>query len=150
MVPTCAPDGGSPARRALPSPTVTIARAATPQPPQLRRRSRRADEVWQRAARLAVAVAAEVDPRQDDLAVTLADTFPHLAQHGFGGATPGGTANQWNYAERTGKAAAVLHAYERAHAVELRLRLHAADRADVAGDELRRLLATTSHYHDVV
>ena len=48
------------------------------------------------------------------------------------------------------KLAAVLHLHERAHAVEPRVGLHAADRADIPGDRGRRLLAAPRDDDDVL
>jgi hypothetical protein len=88
----------------------------------------------------AVAEEAEVDSCEDDLAVALADPPSDLGQHGVGAAAPRRAAHERDHAERAGERAAVLDLHERAHAVEPRGRLDAADRADVAGDRLHRLL----------
>ena len=68
----------------------------------------------------------------------------------IGGTAARGAAHERDHAERAGEAAAVLHLHERADAVEARVRLDAADRADVARDEARRLLAPSRHDDDVV
>ena len=98
----------------------------------------------------AVAVAAEVDPGEDDLAVALRDAAADLAEHGLGRAAARGAADERNDAEAARERAAVLHLDEGAHAIEAGLRLHTADRADVARDELRRLLASPRDHDDVV
>ena len=54
------------------------------QPLEPGRRARLADEPRQAVAGGAVAVAAEVDPGEDDLAVALRDAAADLAEHGFG------------------------------------------------------------------
>ena len=61
-----------------------------------------------------------------------------------------GAAHERDHAEVAREAAAVLHLDERAHAVEPRVGLDAADRADVAGDERRRLLAALRDDDDVL
>ena len=53
-----------------------------PQPREPGRRARLAHQPRQVVAGLAVAVAAEVDPGQNDLAVPLVDAPPHLGEHG--------------------------------------------------------------------
>ena len=98
----------------------------------------------------AVAVAAEVDAGEDDLAVALRDAAADLAEHGLGGAAARGAAHERDDAEVARERAAVLHLDEGAHAIEPRIRLDAADRADVAGDERRRLLAAARDDDDVV
>src|SRR5207302_6182544 len=84
-----------------------------------------ADEPRQVVAGGAVAVAAEIDPRQDDFAVTLRDTAADLGEHGVGGATARGAADERDHAEVAREAAAVLHLDEGAHAVEPGIRLDA-------------------------
>ena len=56
-----------------------------------------------------------------------------------------GAAHERNHAEGTRERAAVLDLHEGANAVELRVGLDAADRADVAGDGLDRLLDLARH-----
>ena len=114
------------------------------------RRTRLAHEPRQAVAGGAVAVAAEVDPGENDLAVTLRDAATDLAEHGVGGAAARGAAHERDDAEAARERAAVLHLDERANAVEARVGLHAADRADVARDELRRLLAPARDDDDVL
>ena len=121
-----------------------------PQALEARRRARRADEPRQVVAGVAVAVAAEVDPREDDLTVALRDAARDLAQHGVGAAAARRAAHERDDAEVARERAAVLHLHERAHAVEPRVRLDAADRADVAGDEGGRLLAALRDDDDVL
>ena len=88
----------------------------------------------------AVAEATEVDAGEDDLAVPLRDAPADLAEHRVGAAAPGGAADERNHAERARERAAVLDLDECPHPVEPRVRLHAADRAHVAGDRLDGLL----------
>ena len=71
-------------------------------------------------------------------------------EHRLGAAAPRGAAHERDHAEVAREAAAVLHLDERAHAVEPSVRLDAADRADVAGDERRRLLAPPRDDDDVL
>src|SRR5690348_17186557 len=97
----------------------------------------------------AVAVAAEVDPRQDDLAVSLRDAALDLPEDVGGAAAARRSPHEWNHAEVARERAAVLHLDERADAVEPCICLDAADRADIAGDERRRLLAPLRDHHDV-
>src|SRR6476661_7970883 len=106
-----------------------------------RRRARLPDEPREAIAGGAVAVAAEVDPREDDLAVALANAAADLPEHGLGRAAARGASHQRDDAETAAERAAVLDLDEGANAIETRIRLHTADRADVARDELRRLLA---------
>ena len=121
-----------------------------PQALETRRRARRADEARQVVAGVAVAVAAEVDPGQDDLTVALRDPARDLVQHRVRAAAARRAAHERDDAEVARERAAVLHLHERAHAVEPRVRLHAADRADLAGDEGRRLLAPPRDDDDVL
>ena len=120
------------------------------QPLEPRRRARLAHEARQAVAGRAVAVAAEVDPGEHDLAVALLDAAPDLGEHGVGAAAARGAAHERDHAEGAREAAAVLHLDERAHAVEPRVGLDAADRADVARDERGRLLAAARDDHDVL
>ena len=108
------------------------------------------DEPRQAIAGGAVAVAAEVDPGEDDLAVALGDAAADLAEHGLGRAAARGAAHERDDAEAACERAAVLHLDEGANAVEAGIRLHAADRTDVARDELRRLLAAARDHDDVL
>src|SRR5436189_563540 len=110
---------------------------------------RLAHEARKREAGLTVAVAAEVDPGQDDLAVALGDSAPDLAQHGGGAPTARPPAHQRYDAEVAREATAVLHLDERADPLEARLGLDAADRAYVACHDLRRLLARPGDDGDV-
>ena len=114
------------------------------------RRAGLPDEPRQAIAGGAVAVAAEVDPGEDDLAVALRDAAADLAEHGLGRAAARGAADERDDAEAARERAAVLHLDEGANAVEACVRLHAADRADVARDELRRLLAPARDHDDVL
>ena len=108
------------------------------------------NEPRQAVAGGAVAVAAEVDPGEHDLAVALVDAATDLAEDGLGGPAARCAAHERDHAEAARERAAVLHLDERANAVEAGIRLHAADRADVARDELRRLLAPARNHDDVV
>ena len=99
-----------------------------------------ADQAGQRHPGGAVAEATEVDAREDDLTMALGDAPADLSEHRVGAAAAGGAADERDHAERTRERAAVLDLHERAHAVEPRVRLHAADRADIAGDRLDGLL----------
>ena len=112
-----------------------------PEPLQAGGRPHLSDEPRERVAGLTVAEAAEVDSREDDFPVALLDPPPHLAQHSGRAAAARRAPHDRNHAEVAREAAPVLHAHEGAHAVEPRVGLDAADRADVAGDELRSLLA---------
>ena len=120
------------------------------EPLEAGRRAGLADEPRQAVAGGAVAVAAEVDPGEDDLAVALRDAAADLAEHRLGGAAARGAAHERDDAEAARERAAVLHLDEGANAVEAGVGLHAADRADVARDELRRLLAPARDHDDVV
>ena len=97
---------------------------------------------------LAIAVAAEVDAGQNDLAVALGDAPP----------TSASTACARRLGSRRGRAArrrscsrscTVLDLHERTDAVETHLVVDAADRADVAGDERGRLLRAPGDDDDV-
>ena len=79
-------------------------------------------------------------PVSIDLAVPLCDAAADLAEDGVGAAAAGGAAHERDHAEGTRERAAVLDLHERLDPVEPRVRLHAADRPDVAGDRLDRLL----------
>src|SRR5205807_9898700 len=103
----------------------------TGRPPRL------ADEARQVVARAAVPEAAEVDPGEDDLAMTLVDAAPDLREHRVGAAAARRTAHEWDHAEVARERAAVLNLHEGAHAVDPRVRLDAPDRADVARHERR-------------
>ena len=97
----------------------------------------------------AVAEAAEVDAGEDDLAVALRDAPADLAEHGVGAAAARRAAHERDHAERARERAAVLDLDEGADAVEPRVGLDAADRADVAGDGLDRLLDLAGDDGDV-
>ena len=106
-----------------------------PQPFESRRRTHRAYESRQVVPGGAVTVAAEVDAGQNDLAMALRDTPGDLAEHGVGGPATRGAADQRDDAEVARERAAVLNLHERPDTVEPRVRVDAADRSDVAGDE---------------
>ena len=115
-----------------------------------RRRAGFPHEPGERVAALTVPEATEVDPREDDLAMPLADASAHLAEHGVRASAAGAPTHERDHAEVAREAAAVLHADEGAHPIEARVRLHAADRTDVAGDESGSLLAATGDDRDVL
>ncbi len=121
-----------------------------PKPGEPGQRAELPDQARQAVAALAVAVAAEVDPGQDELAVSLADPAARLGEHGVGGAGSRGPTDERDDAEVAREAAAVLHLQERSHAVEPALGLHAGDGADVPGDRRRSLLARTGDDDHVV
>ena len=79
--------------------------------------------------------AAEVDARQHDLAVALLDAAPNLGEDRLRPPAARRAAHLRDHAEIAREAAAVLNLDERAHPVETCIRLDAADRADVTGDE---------------
>src|SRR5205823_2948395 len=101
---------------------------------QPRRRARFADEARQVVAGGTVAVAAEVDAREDDLAVPLLDPTRDFGEHRGRAAAARGTTDEGDDAEVAREAAAVLHLDEGADAVEAGVGLDAADRAHVPGD----------------
>src|SRR5205807_6184770 len=108
-----------------------------------------AHEPRQLVAGCAIAVTAEVDPRQDDLAVAVLDTAADLVQDRCGGTAARSAADERNHAEVAGETAAVLDLHEGADSVEPRVRLDAADRTHIAGDERRRLFASPIDDRDV-
>ena len=122
---------------------------AEPQAVEPGRRAGLAHEPRQVVAGVAVAEAAEVDPGEDDLAVALLDAAADLAEHRVGAPAARRAAHERDHAEVAGERAAVLDLHERANAVEPRVGLDAADRADVAGDERRRLLGAPRDDGDV-
>src|SRR5205814_1893376 len=86
-----------------------------------------ADEPRQRAASLPVAVAAEVDSRQHDLAVTLCDPLLDLTQDSAQRPATRAAAHERNDTEVAGEAAAVLDLHERPDPVEPRVGSDACD-----------------------
>ena len=120
-----------------------------PEPLDALDRARSTDQRRERVAGGTVAKAAEVDACEDDLAMTLCDALADLAEHRVGAAAPRGAADERDHAERARERAAVLDLDEGPHAVEPRVRLHAADRAHVTGDGLDRLLDLTRNDGDV-
>src|SRR5215213_1334727 len=110
----------------------------------------RAHKPGERVARIPVTKAAEVDARENDLGVTLVDAPPDLAQHGVGCAAARAAADERDHAEVAREAAAVLDLHERPNALEPRVVVDAAERADVRGDRGRRVLAAAAHDYDVV
>src|SRR5205814_8433397 len=121
-----------------------------PQPREAGNLADRAHQPGERVPRRTVAVAAEVDAGQDDLAVALGDPPPDLAENGLGAAAPRRSADERDHAEGVREAAAVLHLDERPHAVEPGFGLNAADRPDVAGDQVGSVLAAPPHHDDVL
>ena len=109
-----------------------------------------ADQPRQVVALLAVPVAAEVDPGEHDLAVTLGDAAAHLGEHGIGGPAARCAAHERDHAEVAGEAAAVLHLHEGTNAVESGFALDTRDRTDIAGDRVGGLLASLRHDDDVL
>src|SRR5918911_1328141 len=63
-----------------------------------------ADQARQAIPGGSVPKATEIDPRQDDLAVSLLDTASNLAEHGFGGAAAAPAPDERNHAEIAGEA----------------------------------------------
>src|SRR5260370_20939050 len=114
------------------------------------RRPGGAHKARQVVVRGTIAVAAEVDPREHDLAVALLHSAADFREHGAGRAAARSAAHERNDAKAAAEAAAVLHLHKRAHAVEPGVCLHAADRADVARDEAGRLLAPTRDDDDAL
>src|SRR5438552_11040974 len=68
----------------------------------------------------AVAVAAEVDPGEDDLTMTLVDAPTDLGEHCCRRAAPRGSADERDDTEVAREAAAVLDLHECPHPVEAR------------------------------
>ena len=114
---------------------------AEPQPLEPRRRARLADEPRQVEPRVAVAEAAEVDPREHHLAMALLDATTNLGEDGLRAAAARGAAHERDHAEVAAEGTAVLDLDERAHAVDPGVGLHAPDRADVARHECGGCLA---------
>src|SRR5919204_6657108 len=92
-----------------------------------------ADEAGEREARLAVAVAAQVDPGQHDLAMALRDAPPDLGEDRSGAPAPRSTPDERDDTEVAREAAAVLDLDEGADAIKPGVRADTADRAHVAG-----------------
>ena len=112
------------------------------EPRQARRGARLAHEPRQVVAGLAIPVAAEVDAGEHDLAMTLVERGARsLAAPPSARRLREAPRTTRDHAERAREAAAVLHLDEGADAIEPRFRLDARDRADVACDGRRRLLA---------
>src|SRR5439155_1348008 len=113
-------------------------------------RSRLADEPGKPVPALAIAIAPEVDSGQHHLAVALRDPPLDLAQDGLSGPAARRTAHERDDAEVAREATAVLDLHERAHAIETRIGLDAGDRADIAGDGGRGLLAAAGDHDHVL
>ena len=120
-----------------------------PEPAETRGRSGLAHEARQVVAGRPVAIAPEVDARQDNLGVALVDASANLPQDGGSGAATRRAANERDHAEVAREAAAVLHLDEGAHALEPRIAVNAPDRADIARHELRRLLTRPGNHPHV-
>src|SRR5215211_4702268 len=120
------------------------------QPLESRRGGDIANQARQREPGIAVAEAAEVDSGQDDLAMPLRDAAANLADHRLRAPAPRPAADERDDAEVARERAAVLDLDEGAHAFQARVSLDAADRADVAGDKLRGLVASAGHDDDVL
>ena len=120
-----------------------------PKPLDTGERTGFAHESRERVPGFAVAEAAEVDAREDDLAMPLRHAPLDLGKNGSGAAAPRAAANERDHAERARERAAVLDLHERARALETRVRLDAADRADVARDDVGNVLARPCDHGDV-
>ena len=81
--------------------------------------------------------------------MALVDAASDLGQHGVGTAAARRAADERDHAEVAGERAAVLDLHERAHAVDPRVGLNAADRPDVACDERRGVLAPSCDHGDI-
>src|SRR5439155_7617916 len=103
-------------------------------------RARLAHQLREVVACRAVSEATEVDAGEDDLAVTLPDASADLGEHRGGAAAARRAAHERDHAEVARERAAVLDLHERAYAIEPRVGLDTADRADVAGHVCSRLL----------
>src|SRR5437764_13713686 len=108
------------------------------------------DEPRQVESLLTVAIAAEVDAREHDFAMPLRDAAGDLGEHGARAAAARTAPDERDDAEVAREAATVLNLDERADAIEASVRLHAADRTDIAGDELGGLLAALRDDDDVL
>src|SRR5262249_9208400 len=102
-----------------------------PETPEPAHRSGLPDEPPHPVAARAVGEAAEVDAREHDLAMSLFDALADLSQDRGRAAAARGSADERDHAELAREAAAVLNADECTYAVEPRVGLNAADRADV-------------------
>ena len=109
-----------------------------------------ADQPRQPVPGLAVAVAAQVDSREDDLAVTLRDAALDLGEHGGRRAAPRRAPNLGDHAEAAREAAPVLDLHEGAHPAEADVRLDAPERPDGACDEAGRSFARKPDDFDVL
>jgi hypothetical protein len=134
-------DGGRLAKRVhqLVVHVIDLDRGET-KPLQSGRRAGLADEPRERVAALTIAEAAEVDSGQHHFAMPLLDPLPDLPQDRVRAAAARCSANERDHAEPAREAAAVLNSNECTHAVEPCVGLNAADRADVSGDEVGRVL----------
>src|SRR4029450_2685001 len=108
------------------------------------------DEVREVVARRAVPGAAEVDPGQDDLAVSLCSAPTDLGEHGSDGPAARSAPSLGDDTEGAREAAAILDLHEGADAVEAALGLHAPERADGAGNIACGLFAPQADDLDVL
>src|SRR5439155_17930758 len=115
-----------------------------------RRRAGLADESSEVAPRLAIAVAAQVDARQDDLAMALRHTTFDLVEDRRRRTAARFPTDQRDDAEVARETATILDLHECPHTIESRVGLHAADGANIAGDGGRRVLAAAGDDDDVV
>ena len=107
------------------------------------------DQAGQRETSLAIAETSEIDTGQHDLTMPMLHTPTDLGEHRVRRAAARPAADERDHAERTREGAAVLDLDERAHPVEPAGGLHAADRADIAGHCLGRILAAARYDRDV-
>src|SRR5262249_35021028 len=121
-----------------------------PEPCEPGCRARLAHETCEPVTGSAVAVAPQVDSRQDNLAVPLLDAVADFAQNGSRVAASRRAPNEWDDAEVAGEAAAVLDLHERADAIEPRVGLDASNRADVPGDRVGRVFPPPGDDGDIV
>ena len=104
----------------------------------------------ERVAVLAVAIAPEVDARENDLPMSLLHALSNLGQDSIRRAAPGGTTHLRNDAEPAREAAAVLDLDEGSDAIEADRSVRAPQHADVRGHLLGCLLAGSRDNPDVV
>ena len=107
---------------------------------ETRRPTGGSDELGEVETRFPIAIAAEIDPGQDDFTVSLLDPALNLGEHRARRAATGSSAHLRDDAEPAREAAAVLNLDESPYPVEPDARPDAADGSDVASDELRRPL----------
>ena len=81
--------------------------------------------------------------------MSVPDAARDLGKHGSGGAAARPAADERDDAERARERAAVLDLHEGTRPLEPRVGLHAADRADVAGNDIGNVLARLRDDRDV-